>query len=102
MRAISILCSWEGLALSKLIFRVNSLIRKQIFSNNVYPCQLIDMEIPHGSRDHVIEPDTVKNTFNLTIESAGKLCSIIENAGRPLRKKKQSKQNLCNPQPRYL
>ena len=29
--------------------------------------QYIDIEIPHGSKDHVIVPDTVKITFNLDI-----------------------------------
>ena len=37
--------------------------------NIAYPNQHIDIEIPHGSRDHVIVPDTVKGTFNLDIES---------------------------------
>ena len=37
--------------------------------NITYPNQHIDIEIPHGSRDHVIVPDTVKGTFNLDIES---------------------------------
>ena len=37
--------------------------------NIAYPNQHIDIEIPHGSRDHVIVPDTVKITFNLDIES---------------------------------
>ena len=37
--------------------------------NIAYPNQYIDIEIPHGSRDHVIVPDTAKITFNLDIES---------------------------------
>ena len=36
-------------------------------SNMAYPGQHIDNEIPHGSRDHVILPDTAKITFNLDI-----------------------------------
>ena len=40
--------------------------------NMVYPNQRIDIEIAHGSRDHVILPDTVKITFNLDIESTDK------------------------------
>ena len=37
-----------------------------------YPNQHIDIEIPHGSRDHVIVPDPVKTTFKLDIESTNK------------------------------
>ena len=33
--------------------------------NIVYPNQHIDIEIPRGSRDHAIVPDTVKIMFNL-------------------------------------
>ena len=32
-----------------------------------YPSQNIDIDIPHGLRDYVIIPDTVKITFNLDI-----------------------------------
>ena len=35
--------------------------------NIAYPNQHIDIEMPHGSRDHVIMPGTVKITFNLTL-----------------------------------
>ena len=37
--------------------------------NIAYPNQHIDIKIPHGSRDHVIVPDTVKGRFNLDTES---------------------------------
>ena len=37
-----------------------------------YANQHIDIEIPHGSRDHVIVPDPVKTTFKLDIESTNK------------------------------
>ena len=40
--------------------------------NIAYPNQHIDIEISHGSRDHVIVPGTVKITFNLDIESTDK------------------------------
>ena len=33
-----------------------------------YPNQHTDIEIPHGSRNHVIVPDTIRITFNLDIE----------------------------------
>ena len=36
--------------------------------NIAYPGQDIDTESPHGSRDHVIVPDTIKVTFNLDTE----------------------------------
>ena len=53
-----------------------------------YPNQHIDIEIPHGSRDHVTVPDTVKMTFNLDIESTEKARSIANNVSRALVKKK--------------
>ena len=56
--------------------------------NIAYPNQHIDIEIPHGSRDHVIVPDTVKITFNLDVESIDKTRSIVNNVGRALMKKK--------------
>ena len=56
--------------------------------NIAYPNQHIDIEILHGSRDHVIVPDTVKITFNLDIESTDKARSVVNNVGRALVKKK--------------
>ena len=56
--------------------------------NIAYPNQHIDTEIPHGLRDHVIVPDTIKITFNLNIESTDKTRSIVNNVGRALVKKK--------------
>ena len=53
----------------------------------VYPNQDNDIEIPHGSRDHVIIPDIVKITFNLDFESTGKVRSVVNNVGRALVKK---------------
>ena len=40
--------------------------------NIAYLNQHTDIEIQHGSRDHVIVPDTIKITFNLDIESTNK------------------------------
>ena len=40
--------------------------------------QDIDIKIPHGSRDHVIIPDTVKITFNY-VESTDKSSSVENN-----------------------
>ena len=56
--------------------------------NIAYPNQHIDNEIPLGSRDHVIVPDTVKITFNLDIESTERVHSVMNNVGRALVKKK--------------
>ena len=56
--------------------------------NMAYPNQYIEIEIPHGSRDRVIIPDTVKITFNLDIESTDKARSVVNNVGRALVKKK--------------
>ena len=42
-------------------------IAKVNMPNIAYPSQHTDIEIPHGSRDHVIIPDTVKIMFNLDI-----------------------------------
>ena len=58
--------------------------------NTAYPSQHIDIEIPRGSRDHVIVPDTIKITFNLEIESTDKTRSVVNNVGRALVKKKSS------------
>ena len=55
--------------------------------NISYPNQHIDIEILHGSRDHVIVPDTVKITFNLDIESTDKARGVVNNVGRALVKK---------------
>ena len=57
--------------------------------NTAYPSQHIDIEIPRGSREHVIVPDTIKITFNLEIESTDKTRSVVNNVGRALVKKKE-------------
>ena len=62
-------------------------IAKVNMSNIAYPNQYIHIKIPHGSRDHVIVPDTVKITFNLAIESTDKTRSVVNNVGRALVKK---------------
>ena len=43
-------------------------IAKANTPNIGYPAQHIDIEIPQGSRDHVLVPDSVKITFNFEIE----------------------------------
>ena len=63
-------------------------IAKINMPNIAYPNQHIDIEIPHGSRNHVTIPDTVKITLNLDIESTDKARSIVNNVGRALVKKK--------------
>ena len=50
--------------------------------NMAYPGQHIDIEIPHGSRDHVIILDAVNITFNLDIESTDETRSVVNNVGR--------------------
>ena len=66
--------------------------RKHIFKANMpnieYPSQHINIKIPHGSRDYVIIPDTVKITFNLDITSTDKRHSVVNNVGWALVKKK--------------
>ena len=42
-------------------------IAKVNMPNIAYPNQPIETEIPHGSKDHVIVPDTIKITFNRDI-----------------------------------
>ena len=42
-------------------------IAKVNIPNIAYSSQQIDIQIPHGSRDHVIIPNTVKIMFNLDI-----------------------------------
>ena len=63
-------------------------IAKVNMPNIAYPNQHIDIEILHGSRDHVIVPDTVRITFSLDIESTEKTRSVVNNVGRALVKKK--------------
>ena len=63
-------------------------IAKVNIPNIAYPNQHISIKIPHGSRDHLIMPDTVKITFNLDIESTDKARSVVNNIGRALVKKK--------------
>ena len=57
-------------------------------SNIAYPNQNNNAEIWHGSRDHVIVPETVKITFKLDIELTDKTRSIVNNVGRALVRKK--------------
>ena len=66
-------------------------ISKVNIPNIAYPSQHIDTDIPHGSRDHVIIPDTVKITFNLDIESTDKARSFVNNVDRILKKKEKKK-----------
>ena len=63
-------------------------IAKVNMPNKSYLNQHNDIEIPHGSRDHVIISDTVKITFNLDITSTDKARSVLNNVGRVLVKKK--------------
>ena len=56
--------------------------------NIANPSQLIDIEIPHGSRDHVILAEAVKITFNLDTESTDKARSVMNNVGMALVTKK--------------
>ena len=63
-------------------------ISKFNIPNIAYATQHIDIEIPQGSRDHVIVPDTLKITFNLDIESTDKARSGVNNVRRALVKKK--------------
>ena len=65
-------------------------IAKVNMPNIANPNQHIDIEIPHGSKDHVIVPDTAKITFNLDNESTDKTRSIFNNVGRALVKKRCS------------
>ena len=62
-------------------------IAKVNITSIAYPNQHIDIEIRHGSRDHVIIPDTVKIKFNLDITSTSKTCSVVYNVNRSLVKK---------------
>ena len=63
-------------------------INKVNIPNIAYPKQHTDTEIPKGSRDHVIIPDTAKITFNLDIELTDKSRSVVNNVGQALVKKK--------------
>ena len=63
-------------------------ITKVNMPNIAYPNQHIDIETPHGSRDHVIIPNTVKIAFNLDITSTDKARSVVNNVDKALVKKK--------------
>ena len=56
--------------------------------NIAWPNQHIDIEIRHGSRGHVIIPDTIKTTFSLDIKSTDKAHSVVNNVAKALVKKK--------------
>ena len=62
-------------------------IAKVNMLNIAYLNQHIEVKILHGSRDHVIIPDTVNITFNFYITSTDKARSIVSNVGRALAKK---------------
>ena len=64
-------------------------IAKVNMPNIAYPNQHNDNEIPHGLKDHVIIPDTVKITFSLDITSTDKARTAVNNVGRALVKKKE-------------
>ena len=70
------------------IFNNCRLIANTNTPNIAYPSQQIDIEIPHGSRDHVIVPDAIKIMFNLEIRTTDKTRSVVNNVGRALVKKK--------------
>ena len=63
-------------------------ISKVNIPNIAYPGQHIDIDILHGSRDHIILPGTIKITFNLDLESTDKARSVVNDVGRALVKKK--------------
>ena len=66
--------------------------REHIIKVNIpnigYPNQHIGVEIPAGSRDQVIVPDTLNINFNLEVQSKDKTRSAVNNVGRVLVKKK--------------
>ena len=62
-------------------------IAKVNILNIAYLNQHIEVKILHGSRDHVIIPDTVNITFNFYITSTDKARSIVSNVGRAPAKK---------------
>ena len=56
--------------------------------NIAYPGQHFKFIVPQGSADHVIVPDTLKITFDLELTSTNKACTVVNNVGRALVKKK--------------
>ena len=65
-------------------------IEKANMKDTAYPNQHIDIEIPRGSKDHIIVPDTVKITFDLDIESTDKARNVVNDVGWTLVKKRFS------------
>ena len=64
--------------------------------NMVYSKKHTDVEIPLGSRDHVIVLETVTITFNLNIEPKDKARRIVNNVGIPLVSEKQREENMIH------
>ena len=62
---------------SKRIYSKREHIAKVNIPNTAYLNQHIDTEIPNGSRDHVIVPDTVKISLSLDITSTDKARSVV-------------------------
>ena len=56
--------------------------------SKAYPSQHIDIDIPQGSKNYAIVPDTIKISFYLDIESTEKASSVVSNVSRALVKKK--------------
>ena len=65
-------------------------IAKVNMPNTAYPVKHIDIEILHGSRDHLVIPDILKITLDLDIDSTEKARSVVNNVGRALVKKRCS------------
>ena len=63
-------------------------IEKANMKDIAYPNEHIDIEIPRGSKDHIIVSDTVKITFDLDTESTDKARNVVNDVGRTLVKKK--------------
>ena len=63
-------------------------IEKANMKDIAYPNEHIDIEIPRGSKDHIIVSDTVKITSDLDIESTDKARNVVNDVGRTLVKKK--------------
>ena len=63
-------------------------IAKENRPNLAYLKHCIDIEVPHGSRDHVVLPEAIKIKVNLEIYSTEKTRCVVNSVGKLLVKKK--------------
>ena len=64
---------------TNLLLKKREKISKINIVNITYLNQNIDIEITHGSKNHVIVPGIANITFNIEVQSTNTVCSIVKN-----------------------